>query len=187
MPTWENPEKEARRRLRDARVFDDLPPRFDWTDESKKRLRDLFTNDGFSASRIASVLGHGLSRCAVSGMLFRMNILRSKTAQSNIPPRRAAPKPKRHRAFAPEPASAAAPPNYEPTFERDEMNDLPPDQSPNAVALFDAADDQCRWPLGDTKSADFKFCGTTATHGAYCLRHARMAYKPSRSEDRVSR
>lgn len=153
-----------------------------WSEEQFKKSRMMFVIDGYSATRIAKELGHPFTRCAVQGKLNRMGILRGKDSPtSNVP------KAKRHHPFQPRPPSAAAPFEAEPILDRDEMNDLPPDQSPDAVALFDAADDQCRWPIGDTKSADFKFCGTTATHGAYCLRHARMAYKPSRSEDRVSR
>ena len=31
--------------------------------------------------------------------------------------------------------------------------------------------DDCRWPTGDPRSPDFRYCGREATHGPYCKPH----------------
>ncbi|NJO34354.1 MAG: hypothetical protein HC869_15720 [Rhodospirillales bacterium] len=41
--------------------------------------------------------------------------------------------------------------------------------------------DDCRWPVGDPRSADFHFCGAKALAGRpYCELHWRMAFMPAR-------
>ncbi len=32
----------------------------------------------------------------------------------------------------------------------------------------------CRWPLGDARDDDFRFCGAARGLGPYCAEHARM-------------
>ena len=40
---------------------------------------------------------------------------------------------------------------------------------------------ECRWPIGDPRDADFHFCGATQLSGRpYCELHWRMAFQPSR-------
>ena len=37
----------------------------------------------------------------------------------------------------------------------------------------------CRWPVGDPKAADFKFCGKKIEadqHGPYCREHYKVAF-----------
>lgn len=39
----------------------------------------------------------------------------------------------------------------------------------------------CRWPIGDPKVAEFHFCGERSLAGRpYCELHWRMAFQPSR-------
>ena len=41
--------------------------------------------------------------------------------------------------------------------------------------------DDCRWPVGDPRSADFHFCGAKALAGRpYCALHWHMAFLPAR-------
>jgi hypothetical protein len=37
----------------------------------------------------------------------------------------------------------------------------------------------CRWPIGDPRSPDFRFCEVVTQPGkSYCARHAAIAYQP---------
>jgi GcrA cell cycle regulator len=46
------------------------------------------------------------------------------------------------------------------------------------IAVTKAGDRHCRWPVGDPRSPDFRFCGCTAHEGLpYCVDHARIAYQ----------
>lgn len=46
------------------------------------------------------------------------------------------------------------------------------------IAMTKAGDRHCRWPIGDPRSADFRFCGCSAQEGLpYCVDHARIAYQ----------
>jgi GcrA cell cycle regulator len=40
---------------------------------------------------------------------------------------------------------------------------------------------ECRWPIGDPREADFHFCGALRASGRpYCAHHWAMAFVPSR-------
>ena len=40
---------------------------------------------------------------------------------------------------------------------------------------------ECRWPIGDPRDADFHFCGALQASGRpYCAHHWAMAFVPSR-------
>jgi GcrA cell cycle regulator len=42
--------------------------------------------------------------------------------------------------------------------------------------------DDCRWPIGDPRDADFHFCGAPQLVGRpYCELHWRMAFQPMKS------
>src|SRR5262249_2045464 len=46
------------------------------------------------------------------------------------------------------------------------------------VAVTKAGERHCRWPVGDPRSPDFRFCGCMAYEGLpYCIDHARVAYQ----------
>jgi len=54
--------------------------------------------------------------------------------------------------------------------------------------LTDLSSQTCRWPIGDPKHEDFRFCGKSVVPGKpYCSEHCATAYvgsnKSSRSED----
>ncbi len=79
-----------------------------WTDERVEQLKQHWM-EGKSASQIASLLGHGLSRNAVIGKVHRLGLAgRARSPSSGISrPRRSAPSPAAHRAAAPRLAAAA--------------------------------------------------------------------------------
>jgi len=52
-------------------------------------------------------------------------------------------------------------------------------KKPKTVANLETND--CRWPLGDPRDADFHFCGAQQIAGRpYCELHWRMSFQPSR-------
>jgi hypothetical protein len=63
-----------------------------------------------------------------------------------------------------------------PEPQADEIYDLPPDQSPDAVSLLKIKDNQCRWPLTDA-GPGFLFCGSRLFDGPYCCRHYKLAHR----------
>jgi len=53
------------------------------------------------------------------------------------------------------------------------------------VANLAATD--CRWPIGDPREPDFRFCGAPQLPGRpYCDHHWRMAFQPSGPRNRSS-
>lgn len=50
-------------------------------------------------------------------------------------------------------------------------------QKPGKTSLMDLKINSCRWPIGDPKDKDFRFCGKTAITGKpYCPEHCKIAY-----------
>lgn len=149
-----------------------------WTDERVEKLKQYWLK-GFSASQCAALIG-GFGHCvdggrsAVIGKIHRIGMAgRTVTtrAQRNTPKRR----PKKARsdtphfrvfAAAPEPLVPAQDPHVVPLAKR--------------VGVEGVEPDQCRWPYGDPRSADFHFCDCTKMVGLpYCEAHARRAARPA--------
>lgn len=40
---------------------------------------------------------------------------------------------------------------------------------------------ECRFPVGDPRALDFRFCSARVECGSYCLPHARLCYQPTRN------
>lgn len=46
------------------------------------------------------------------------------------------------------------------------------------ITILDLTDRICRWPTGDPKKADFRFCGHPVERGMrYCAKHRELAYQ----------
>ncbi len=46
------------------------------------------------------------------------------------------------------------------------------------VTILDLTERMCKWPIGDPKHADFRFCGKPSVPGMpYCPEHCAMAYQ----------
>jgi GcrA cell cycle regulator len=55
-------------------------------------------------------------------------------------------------------------------------------KTPLQKTLLALEQDECRWPIGDPKEADFHFCGAHKVAGRpYCQAHWQMAFQPSGS------
>ncbi|MCB9989955.1 MAG: gcrA cell cycle regulator family protein [Rhodospirillales bacterium] len=130
-----------------------------WTDERVALLKKLW-GEGKTAAEIAQTLG-GVTRNAVIGKAHRLKLSNrlSPIQQNNKKP---APKPVEDK---PMPRKVA--------------NDTAiMDQNIKGVQLSELKEKMCRWPIGDPKDADFRFCGCQAIAGLpYCGEHAKVAYQ----------
>ena len=162
-----------------------------WTDERIELLRQHWT-EGKSASQIASLLGHGLTRNAVIGKVHRLGLAgRAKSPVSSAPRPRQAPVQQRPQAVRPpavQPrlvqgatALAVAPAPIEEEAEALDSVVLPMSLR---VTIVELRETMCRWPLGDPTSPDFRYCGSASQDGPYCAHHNRLAYQPAHDRRR---
>jgi GcrA cell cycle regulator len=172
-----------------------------WTDEIVEQLKQHWM-EGKSASQIASLLGHGLSRNAVIGKVHRLGLAgRVKSPSSGISrPRRPPSSPSAHRASPPRLASAA--PRMRGAtalaIRPQALGETEPDVFESVVVpmslrvtIVELKEAMCRWPLGDPTSSEFRYCGSPAITGPYCAYHSGLAYQPAherrRERDRLRR
>jgi GcrA cell cycle regulator len=166
-----------------------------WTDERVEQLKQHWL-EGKSASQIANLLGHGLTRNAVIGKVHRLGLAgRAKAPGLGVShPRQSAPQHRVHRVAASRSPSVAphmtrgatalaiAPqPLTEPEPQTFESVVLPMSLRVTIVELKEA---MCRWPLGDPTSPEFRYCGSPALSGPYCAHHCSLAYQPAQERRR---
>ncbi|HKI16092.1 MAG TPA: GcrA family cell cycle regulator [Roseiarcus sp.] len=173
-----------------------------WTDERVEQLK-LHWMEGKTASQIASLLGHGVSRNAVIGKVHRLGLAgRAKSPSSGgACPHRPAPSPTAHRAAAPRLTQAA------PRITRgatalaiapEALSEADPQVFESVivpmslrVTIVELKESMCRWPLGDPTTSEFRYCGSPAASGPYCGYHGGLAYQPAqerrRERDRLRR
>jgi GcrA cell cycle regulator len=167
-----------------------------WTNERVELLRQAWM-DGKSASQIASLLGHGLTRNAVIGKVHRLGLAgRAKLPSASglhAPSSQAQHSSRASAAPRAAPASAARmvrgatalaiqPQTLTETRPREiESVVLPMSVRVTIIELKEA---MCRWPLGDPTSAEFRYCGSQTHVGPYCAYHGGLAYQPSDSRRR---
>jgi GcrA cell cycle regulator len=167
-----------------------------WTDELVDQLRQAWM-DGKSASQIANLLGHGLTRNAVIGKVHRLGLAGRAKSPSAASIHARTSQPRVVRPSVPRPVAAPrivrgatalafhAQPLAEPEPDLESVV-LPMSLKVTIVELKEA---MCRWPLGDPTSPDFRYCGSPSQSGPYCPYHGRLAYQPadSRRRDRDRR
>ena len=154
-----------------------------WTDERVSTLKKLWL-DGLSASQIAKQLG-GVTRNAVIGKAHRLQVaLRGGIAGGS-----------RRGVTAPKPPTAVKAPSKPPppklAAKGISIHDLastafgPPVRKPKSKHLMGAAwavlslrdpcgsdPGSCRFPIGDPRAKDFRFCGALRYSKSYCRDHA---------------
>lgn len=156
-----------------------------WTDEAIEQLKDLhakgmpFTLIGLQMNR---------SRNSVIGKALRLGLPQRIASPRPKPPINAKRSTRPHSTFA---FPNARPPRVEPVDGRtvvkklrppqpkpEAATDLPPEPLPaTRVSIFELTDRTCRWPIGDTQSPGFCYCGgPPIKDSSYCGHHARMAY-----------
>lgn len=145
-------------------------PNATWTAARIEELRACLDR-GMTCSQIAAAIG--VSRNAVIGKIHRLGLSSGRPAgaptRANCPPRARHPRGPTQRRLL-RLAYAHAP--------VDEIMSSMVVISTHPCSLIDIGAHQCRWPIGDPARTDFLFCGNDAIGGfAYCLGHARMAYR----------
>jgi len=91
----------------------------------------------------------------------------------------------------PAPAPVLPPPRRAPAFERYEQPEtyVEPKEEiviplSQRVTLMELRPSMCRWPMGDPKTSEFRFCGAAKGAGSYCDHHASIAYEPASARRR---
>lgn len=143
-----------------------------WNATNTALLRSMW-EDKRSAVQIAAALNCGVSRNAVLGKVHRLRLSRSiGTRQQQVKPDKST-----HRLGRPLKLLA--------TFRHG--GSRPPTPSaeictPTACLLVTADelnDATCRWPIGDPKDGEFRYCGAPKhARVAYCAGHGGIAYQP---------
>ena len=153
-----------------------------WDDPKRvERLEKLWTQ-GYSAGRIAQILGHGITRNMVISKVHRMGLSRNRATKERVQTLS-----KRERAEQRKNSSSpwcrtikyAKPPR--PIVQKLKPGDVP------RKPLVDLEPHECRWPVGDPLAPGFGFCAAERVPGIpYCAAHALRAYDPSQPASRAA-
>ncbi len=144
---------------------------FHWSAEAVERLAQLW-GEGQTASIIANIIAPGeLSRCAVIGKIDRLKLVGPRTRgagakRSTMPPPPRPPPPK--------PVSAPRRPLAKAIHMPVSPDALLPTSRP--VKFMDLRSCHCRWPLGDPRTPEYRYCGAEKEpERSYCPSHAVMS------------
>lgn len=165
-----------------------------WTEQQIQMLKDMWGH-GFSASDIAGRLGGGMTRNAVIGKAHRLKLsasiaaargdgstgLRAPSTSTGMAGIKSSKKRVMLRPLPvlPTPSSTPQTTQINKPFQREAFRS--PSETvkrSEGIAVTKAGDRHCRWPVGDPRSPDFRFCGCNVHEGLpYCTDHARVAYQ----------
>jgi GcrA cell cycle regulator len=158
-----------------------------WTEQKIQALKDMWGH-GYSASEIAKHLG-GLTRNAVIGKAHRLKLssrpspikrededrIGISSAVENVSLMKSS---RKRVMLRPLPVLPVPPAIVAKTPVKDVFRGLEGIKRTEGIAVTKAGERHCRWPVGDPRSPDFRFCGCTAHEGMpYCIDHARVAYQ----------
>lgn len=139
----------------------------DWTTKEEVTLFTLVIAQRRSAGEIAIMMGR--TRDSVLGKMYRMN-LKSRSQH---------PKARNGNQCAVKKAPALSTQTNRGAVAR--TNGASPEAIERLLGLHD---EQCKWPIGEVSSPDFRFCGAHA-EGQYCKRHMTQAYADPKPRPRV--
>lgn len=134
-----------------------------WNDDRIGRLRKLWY-EGQTAEQVSRDLGHGITRSAVLGKVYRLGLSAGRAAV----PAKAPPRP------------TSVPPPRAAVSVMHARVDLKGAWESGSATVRSVGRHQCRWPLGDPADAAFSLCGRPVSRGAYCGPHGEIAYRPVR-------
>lgn len=150
-----------------------------WTEELENRLREMVAAKELSAADMADALGHGLSRSAVLGKMFRLGLegrhyhhrSLSGTRTDNgikmrLLRRREHRETVRVKASKPKPLPAA-----------------PAVLEMNPVHFFDRRANQCVFPLWSPEHSTGDCCGAKTWKGNYCEAHYQITHMEATQRD----
>jgi GcrA cell cycle regulator len=165
----------TRRRHHGIGPIDGSPP---WTDEADATLRRLRA-EGHSFGSIAKHMGRSRNSCISRS--HRIDMPDPPVVKKTLPDRWGNPSPPpkpKPRVREPKPPkqsktnghAVVKKANGRTVTVRIENN------SPKFLTLMELKPRHCRWPIGDPRSEDFRFCGAHKERGAYCHDHAALGY-----------
>jgi GcrA cell cycle regulator len=158
-----------------------------WTEQQIQMLKNMWGN-GYSASEIAKHLG-GMTRNAVIGKAHRLKLSSRPspikredgdmgsigTLTGSIPVVKSAPR--KRVMLRPLPVIPTPPATVKAPI-KDHLTAFDSLRRTEGIAVTKAGERHCRWPVGDPRSPDFRFCGCSAYESLpYCIDHARVAYQ----------
>lgn len=148
-----------------------------WTDERVAMLKQLW-GEGKTAAEIAKILG-GVTRNAVIGKAHRLKLSgRVSPIQQNTRPETVI---SRTRTVAQTAIAAEARPQRSALARELEAPHVPRVEEyipGKGVKLVELKERMCRWPIGDPKDENFRFCGGEAhPELPYCDHHCKAAYQ----------
>lgn len=151
-----------------------------WTDDRVEVLKKLWL-EGRTASQIASELG-GVTRNAVIGKVHRLGLsgrpspIKRKTRKSEV-------RKKTVRKKATKAVSKTTTVKKSATALKDNVVDIINNvdtfkPANGGKTMMELRENMCKWPMGDPKSQEFRFCGCKVEPGLpYCEHHAALAYQ----------
>lgn len=156
-----------------------------WTEQQIQTLKKMWGN-GYSASEIAKCLGGGLTRNAVIGKAHRMKLSAGAASTRKVvkppsetkgvvmtPIKKVSSKRRAMMRTLPPVQSTTIPRKIDPVLRPIEIS-----KRTEGIPVTKAGERHCRWPIGDPRSPDFRFCGCEISEGLpYCTQHARVAYQ----------
>ncbi len=142
-----------------------------WTEERVTILKKLW-GEGRTAAEIAKELG-GVTRNAVIGKAHRLKLSsRVSPIQQNNKKSVKTMETKKVVAKQQAPIRVVTRSKSKVTIDADAI------MSGNGYSLADLKEKMCRWPIGDPRDDNFKFCGCRSVPGIpYCKDHAQVAYQ----------
>jgi GcrA cell cycle regulator len=130
-----------------------------WNDEKIAKLKKLWS-EGLTTGEIGKRLG--VSKNAVVGKAHRLGLKGRPSPIKRQEPAAAGAAPSSGSSSSSGHTTASAAPKKEPV---------------KIFTLTDLNHNTCRWPIGDPKHEDFRFCGKQVYPGKpYCLDHCAQAY-----------
>jgi GcrA cell cycle regulator len=162
-----------------------------WTEALEKRLGALW-EEGLSASIIAERLGNGISRNAVISKRIRLGLPDRGSFPAGSPYRRRRAVSTRStggektaqeaKAARIAPRQTARSTEALPIENRVRSSATPEERAAHDVArksLADVGPQDCRWPIGDPREADFGFCALRTVPGtSWCEHHLARVGQP---------
>jgi GcrA cell cycle regulator len=174
-----------------------------WTQE-RVEYSTARWSEGASARQISRELGHGISRSAVLGLIYRLGIAdlspfggrRGRRSNKKAAGAKKAGAKKTTRAKGARARKRSPAPRPVWTYRRllpawvGDANPYVDDPGIDAAiphaqrrSLLELTDDTCRWPVGDPCAADFFFCGAPPLPGKpYCAAHCARAERVDEAE-----
>lgn len=158
-----------------------------WTDERVDLLKRMH-GKGCTPREIAGTIGRGISRKAVIGKAWRMGLAFSDGTNAGQDLLRNPRQPRKRYPIAGRITQTITPRvRIQPDFPTEPLP-IPMEElyvaPENRKKLLDLEPNDCRWPLGDPREADFHFCAGPKVPGfSYCQHHIRKAHQTAQEVD----